>query len=592
MSTAAAPAPQQIVTIGVASKDALSAAIEAVGARPRRAQRRPTKPAPYDLANHSKAFLEGGQYANAYEFLNSLLAAGTSISTPAQPYAGYLAPPSQIALAASLVPYKFKSPSRETSRGSDAAFRYLQCLLSTIDGPSYPYVRRAFAFPTERTRRNPRGHRNTTRSLSPTEDDDIDHLYCEVANDKSLWYRADDVWHIVGWAFNCSAAYKKRWERWTLWLTAMLDFLEADWEVCTKQSQHEHEEDGQEGALQQSLIWQYVSGEGQLTTRTIRRRIAKAIFAIASTESLKDYPEIWENETKEPRELPNKRQKLGNVDFEVGEVADYDSDDEVKDTLARATRAIERKFEAAPPPQLPDIDNGSLSLEDAIERLGGSDAIVLRQRLLALVTQVAVKLPNQFTKLSDWFDNVVEDFRFLPTMLFNVFLTTLAVPGPMKYMFLANLLIPFVSGTLPDYFRYDPTQEHFESILLPLKGSQSFAANAKVSLILEQLFILMMADDRLESTNALREAMETGIQARRNAYGSGRGKRGKAGEEKQARELMEASSSRLLGMLEMLKIMAVNPSQRRADCKNSILSSFGSGSPLSSVPSDMEEDED
>lgn len=164
----------------------------------------------------------------------------------------------------------------------------------------------------------------------------------------------------------------------------MLDFIEADWEVCTKQNQRE--EEGQKDALQQSLIWQYVSSEGQLTTRTMRRRIAKAIFAIASAESLKDYPEIWENETKEPRETSNKRQKLGNVDFETGEVADYDSDEEVADTLARVTRAIERKLEAPPLPTLPDIDNGSLSLNDAIERLGGNDAIVLRQRLLALVS--------------------------------------------------------------------------------------------------------------------------------------------------------------------------------------------------------------
>jgi hypothetical protein len=175
-------------------------------------------------------------------------------------------------------------------------------------------------------------------------------------------------------------------------------------------------------------------------------------------------------------------------------------------------------------------------------------------------------------------------------MLFNVFLATFTVPGPMKYMFLANLLLPFVSGTLPNYFRYDPTQEHFESILLPLKGGQSFAHNAKVSLILEQLFTLMMAQDGLKATDELREAMETGIQARHNVYGSSRGKRGNAGEEKQARELMEASSERLLGLLEVLEIMVGKPPQKRAERKNSAFLSFGSGSPLSSAPSDAEKD--
>jgi hypothetical protein len=38
-----------------------SEALEAVGARPRRVQRRPTKQASYELCNHAKAYLEGGQ---------------------------------------------------------------------------------------------------------------------------------------------------------------------------------------------------------------------------------------------------------------------------------------------------------------------------------------------------------------------------------------------------------------------------------------------------------------------------------------------------------------------------------------------------
>ncbi|KAJ4983915.1 hypothetical protein SVAN01_10601 [Stagonosporopsis vannaccii] len=570
------------------NRNAPSAALEAVGTRPRRAQRRPTKPAPYELANHAKAFIEGFQFANAYEFLYSLLAAGTSISTPAQPYTGFLPPPSQIALAASLIPYKFKTASVENSKGSDAALRYLLCLLQTVEAPAYPYIRQALTFPAERTRRRPLGYRNSTRSVSPDEEDDIDHLYCEAANDKSLWCKADDFWHIVGWAFNCSAAYKKRWERWKLWLTVMLDFLEADWDICTKQSQRG--EAGEEAVLQQSLIWHYVVGEGRSITRATRRRMVKAIFAIASADSLKYYPEVWENETKEPQQEANKKQKLGNVDFETGQVADYDSDEEMQDNLKRVTRADERKFEATPPPDLPDITTGSLDMHDAIERLGGGDAIALRHRLLALLAEVATRLPGQFTTLSDWFDNIVEDFRYLPTMLFSAFLTSLTVPGPMKYMFLANLLLPFVSGTLPDYFRFDPTQDHFETILLPLKGSQSFAANAKVSLILEQLYRHMMAEDGLRPTKALREAMEAGIQARHNAYGSGRGKRGNAGEEKQARELMEASSGRLLGMLEVLEIVSGMPPQKKADRKNLSFLSFGSGSPLSSAPSNTDED--
>ena len=41
--------------------------------------------------------------ASGYDFLYSLLAAGTSISTPAKPYIGFLAPPAYIAFASSTV---------------------------------------------------------------------------------------------------------------------------------------------------------------------------------------------------------------------------------------------------------------------------------------------------------------------------------------------------------------------------------------------------------------------------------------------------------------------------------------------------------
>ena len=91
-------------------------------------------------------------------------------------------------------------------------------------------------------------------------------------------------------------------------------------------------------------------------------------------------------------------QQLGNVDFEKGEVADYDSDEEMKDAPQRVTRAIERKFEVATLPDLPDINNGKLTLHNAIERVGGSEAIALRQRLLALVSQYP--LPNKSILIS------------------------------------------------------------------------------------------------------------------------------------------------------------------------------------------------
>lgn len=139
-------------------------------------------------------------------------------------------------------------------------------------------------------------------------------------------------------------------------------------------------------------------------------------------------------------------------------------------------------------------------------------------------------------------------------------------------------------------------QEDFEEALLPLKGTtKSFAANTKISLILEQMFMYMMEQKALTPTDALREAMETGIEARHKVYGTGKGKRGNAEEEDQAKKLMQASSERLLGLLEVLEMAegkSPQPMKEKArGGEGSLLVSFGSNLSLSSAPSSETEPE-
>jgi hypothetical protein len=189
----------------------------------------------------------------------------------------------------------------------------------------------------------------------------------------------------------------------------------------------------------------------------------------------------------------------------------------------------------------------------------------------------------------------LEDFIHLPIRTFQVLLLTLQMTGTLRVAFCANLLLPLASGKIPDYFRYAPTQQEFESTLLLLKGTaQSFVANAKISLILEQMFIYMVSEDEFKATPAIRIATEAGIKARVNVYGTGRGKRGNAQEEAQAKILLEACSERLLSMLELLEMKegkAPELLQVNMD-DSSVFPSFGTGSPLSSAPeSDTDEDE-
>jgi hypothetical protein len=163
------------------------------------------------------------------------------------------------------------------------------------------------------------------------------------------------------------------------------------------------------------------------------------------------------------------------------------------------------------------------------------------------------------------------------------------MPGRLQIAFCANLLHPLISGKPPNYFLYEPTQEDLESRLLPLKANtQSFAANAKIAIILEQMFMYMFSNDALTSTSTLRKAIEIGIDARHRVYGIHKGKKGYAEEEQQALDLMGASSERLLGLLEVLEMASGKAPQpvnrKRSAGAGSALLSFGSGSSLSPAP--------
>jgi len=177
-------------------------------------------------------------------------------------------------------------------------------------------------------------------------------------------------------------------------------------------------------------------------------------------------------------------------------------------------------------------------------------------------------------------------------MTFQVLLSTMKLSDDIRVAFTANLLHGMIASKPPSFFLRDPIQQDFEKTLLPLKGTtQSFAANTKISLILEQLFMYMMKNNALAPNPALRKAMEAGIQARRSVYGTGKGKRGNAEEEEQAKKLLQESSDRLLGLLEVLE-MAHGKTPQSTRVKESALLSFGSGSSLSPAPDSETEPED
>ena len=202
---------------------------------------------------------------------------------------------------------------------------------------------------------------------------------------------------------------------------------------------------------------------------------------------------------------------------------------------------------------------------------------------------MAQALPAQFTTLTDFFDNILEDFIQLPICMFKTLTSTMRIPDHLQLAFNSNLLLPLISGSVPDYLHTEPTQDHFERKLFPLTStSLNFSANAKISLIIERLFMYMISKKALTPTIALRQSMETGIEARHKVTHNAKRRKRNAEEDAQAQELMAASSERLLGLLEVLKISAGKVPQQweRTDklAPGSVFLSFSTGSPLSSAP--------
>lgn len=299
------------------------------------------------------------------QFLNQLLTAGNSNTS--QVVAAYVPLPQQLALAATLAVHPQFTTRARSDEDLHIANKALQFLhnVNTILGPIHGNFSSGFAFESFFDSR--RRARRAAGSPSPDSDEEEGGIRSAFANGKCLFSQVgvNDIWQIVGWAFNCSITQERRWERWKLWLQLLLDVLEDDWE--------EREEwvrkSGSEQHYSKSLIMQYLRNA---RGRTERRRIMRAVLADGTEKSLSEFHAVFENETKERKVSAVKQKELNLEKDQWGDYDMDDDDDEVADS--------------------PDSKSGA-KVESAhvksSDHLGGSESIHLRQRLLTLVSILA-----------------------------------------------------------------------------------------------------------------------------------------------------------------------------------------------------------
>jgi len=295
--------------------------------------------------------------------LNQLLTAG--VSDNSHIVAVYAPLQQQIALAATLAvhpQFTTRAKSEEDLQVANEALKFLHNANAVIGSIQAGFFS-AFAFESFfNVRRRKRG---AATSPSQDFDEDVAGIRSVFATDKSLFSQAEDIWQIIGWAFNCSARWDTRWQRWKLWLDLLLDVLEDDWD--------EHGElvrkTGSDQNYGKSLIMLYLRGAGG---RTERRRIMRAVLADGSEKSLQAFPEVFKNETRERRVPTEIEHKELNLDED--QWGDYDMDDEDDEVLG--------DLQSGPANQ---PQNTSANSSD---NLGGPESIQLRQRLLTLVRKL------------------------------------------------------------------------------------------------------------------------------------------------------------------------------------------------------------
>jgi hypothetical protein len=496
-------------------------------------QYRPPRALPFELSQHVLIYFEETLYTQAFNLLISLLSSSSASRDPGIP--AFVPSPIHLSLSATLAVHPTlttRTVSREKHEQANAAFRLLR-LTNKIVGPVGSDARAAFAFKrfdlksTRLLGRRGDGDGGDTGSLSGEEKIDT-----PFSRNESLWSRAEDFWHVVGWAFNCSclkstAMYTHRWERWSIWLEHMLQVLEDDWEVRYAAEDCER-----------SLTWQYVStasgGYGK------HRRILRAIFADGSEKAANEFREVFKNELKEPTkdaEKVKKREVDVNIEQEIyGDYMAKDDDDvsdeETLPNQGKRTRTRDPSTRRVTP------RNSTASLRGEYENgevdgaggratlLGGAESLNLRMRLLHLLSNVARQLPREFMEAEELYTLFVEFIRPLPLPTFQLIVLPSIFDAfsenshiTLCELLLQRMLESAAPGTREDRYL---TQRKLEDFYLPYAASKStYVDNAKVSLLLESMLRYFSVAGSLKPKPALRAALEAGIVARNEKAASG-----------------------------------------------------------------------
>ncbi|GLI76547.1 hypothetical protein PoHVEF18_004820 [Penicillium ochrochloron] len=549
----------------------------------------------FELVQHVGYWLEEKLYRLALNLLFNTLASGTYASNKV------LTPlPQHLALAATFLVHPSTTTRAQSVHEKDApdvALRLLRLYCAQVN-PIEAKLNIAFSFTRSKTSRSGRRYYEENDPGSDLRHDETKPLNLELGKTESLWSRAEDFWHAVGWSFNCSVLYPERWDRWQIWLQFMCEVLVDDWlqrekEYLTLQEQRREtsQSTAQEGKseildiLRQSLIFQYISA-GARNANT--RRIIRSIFADGSTASVNEFREVFEKELVplDPgKDAAKAKKRDREVNIEKEQYGDYLNDDSDEDPVSgissqscastplqdvtnirrskrtrRGTRNAQDPTTTEPTPEASDAGQGHLTHHGSgVSKLGGLESLALRKKLLGILSRVSDHLPSNFIELDNLYQSFVEHIRHQPLPIFQAFVNPLVLPeldDEAQTTLCEFLLFNMIESAARTSQEGRLTTAKLEKCFLPYATATcSIVDNAKFSIILESLVTLLAGRGWIKQTPSLRAAVEKGIE-RRAQRAQGEQHRGHANQKKEELEwcwLLE-SGERLLFLIDLLPV--------------------------------------
>lgn len=403
---------------------------------------------------------------------------------------------------------------------SDAALKFLYNCFETLGPVDSPFSQ-AFEFNSKRVER--RKSRKTEDSYIEI-DEHIEDFTSEYITKEAVFSQVENIWQVVGWAFNSLETAPKRWSRWRLLLIFWLELAEQDMAVRTK-STSQFPKDGITASMFRKA-----------TETSEQKGILRAIFA-NGTSSLHEFGEVFRNETKE-------RKKKDEADLKARPKLDLDGDDygdyDIKDEDIEMEDAQD------------ETEHESYDAYDA-RRMEG---ISLRARFLSFMLAVTVTPGNPYQNPTYILDKVSEFIQSLDLTDFVDLLARVNTDSSVRIGLLLNTIESYMSTGVQQR-RPGITDEEYilKNYLHGEARASSPIDNAKLSILIEYLIAAMIDGEGIEYHDQLYRLVRKGIDARLRKADRNKKGRHKSDEEKDADAILKHSSDRIVGYMDLIKGM-------------------------------------